>query len=266
MGPTMRRIVEFECEGATLIGSLDDARGNTGLLIVSGGNEIRTGAHRGMAMLAREIADHGFPVFRFDRRGIGDSDGKNGEFRSSGPDLAAAIAAFRAETPVDRIIAFGNCDAATAILLHRSDGIDAAILANIWTIERTDSLPPPAAIKAHYLERLRDPTAWIGLVTGAINLKKLAQGLLRIAQPAAPSSLPQQLADAMAAFPAPFTLLLAERDPTAIAFLAEWRKPAFDRARNRPDVKLRKLNSESHSFAGAADHAVLVETLLGTLA
>ena len=48
----MRELISFPCEGDTLAGTLDDAPGATGLLIVSGGNEIRCGAHRGMALLA----------------------------------------------------------------------------------------------------------------------------------------------------------------------------------------------------------------------
>src|SRR3546814_1492741 len=65
-------------------------------------------------MLSQRIAAAGHPVFRFDRRGIGDSDGSNSGFETSGPDIAAAIAAFRAAAPhVARIAAFGNCDAAS---------------------------------------------------------------------------------------------------------------------------------------------------------
>ena len=52
----MRELVWFPCEGDTLVGTLDDASGSTGLLIVSGGNEIRCGAHRGMASLAGALA------------------------------------------------------------------------------------------------------------------------------------------------------------------------------------------------------------------
>ncbi len=57
------------------MGTLDDAPGTTGLLIVSGGNEVRAGAFAGQARLAAEIAAAGHPVFRFDRRGVGDSTG-----------------------------------------------------------------------------------------------------------------------------------------------------------------------------------------------
>ncbi|MEQ1548805.1 MAG: hydrolase 1, exosortase A system-associated [Chakrabartia sp.] len=262
----MRSILTFDCEGANLAATLDDAAGATGLLIVSGGNEIRIGAHRGMAMLAAEIAAHDYPVFRFDRRGIGDSEGLNGEFTSSSADVNAALSAFRAACPhLKSIIAFGNCDAASALLLHQPRGVNGLVLANIWVIDRSDDLPPPAAIRARYLERLKDPRAWAQLFTGAINLRKLANGLLRIAQPQKPSSLADGVAQGLTAFGGPVTILLAKGDATAIAFADEWKKPAFDGARRRDDIETITLDSASHSFASDEDHAVLLQTLLKAL-
>ena len=129
------------------------------------------GAHRGMTTLAGEIAALGHPVFRFDRRGIGDSEGMNGGFLSCGPDIDAAIAAFRAHCPqLTRIIAFGNCDAASALVLNGPTGLSGLVLANPWVIERINELPTQAAIRVRYGERLSDPKAWIGLFTGAIDL------------------------------------------------------------------------------------------------
>ena len=57
----MRRLITFDSLGATLVGTLDlpDRRPNAGVLIVSGGNEVRHGAHRSMAMLAQELAAAG---------------------------------------------------------------------------------------------------------------------------------------------------------------------------------------------------------------
>ena len=108
-----RRHLTFACEGETLVGTLDDAAGSTGLLLLSGGNEIRSGAFAGQARLAARLAEAGHPVFRFDRRGIGDSTGENRGFQEGGSDLAAALAAFRAERPgLAHIVGFGNCDAA----------------------------------------------------------------------------------------------------------------------------------------------------------
>jgi exosortase A-associated hydrolase 1 len=263
----MRRILSFDCAGVALAATLDDGEGRTGLLIVSGGNEIRIGAHRGMQMLAGEMAALGHPVFRFDRRGIGDSEGMNGGFLSSGPDIDAAIAAFRAHCPqLARIVAFGNCDAASALALNGQTGLSGLVLANPWVVERIDELPAQAAIRARYGERLRDPKAWIGLFTGAINLKKLASGLLRLSRPQPPSSLSGAVAQGIAAFPGPVTILLAARDGTAIAFAAEWEKPGFASARAKSDLSVVRLDSASHSFAGAVDKAALKATLLKALA
>lgn len=261
----MRRPLNFTCEGYALTATLDSADSKTGLLIVSGGNEIRIGAHRGMAKLAGDIAAAGYPVFRFDRRGIGDSEGNNGGFTTSGPDIAAAITAFRDACPkLTRIVAFGNCDAASALLLHRPTGIAAHILTNIWVVEPTDDLPPPAAIRARYSERMKDPKAWIGLFTGAINLRKLVGGLMRIAKPQAPSSLAQDVAAGLAAVVGPVTILLAEQDGTAIAFADAWNGPAFSAARRRSDIEIKKLASASHSFASAGDYAALRDTIIET--
>lgn len=262
----MRRLINFACEGATLAATLDEAAGDAGLLIVSGGNEIRIGAHRGMARLAADIANAGHPVFRFDRRGIGDSEGENGDFGSSGPDIAAAVAAFRSECPhVRRIIAFGNCDGASALLLHRPAGIAGHILSNIWVIERTDDLPPPAAIRARYSEKLKDPKAWIGLFTGAVNLRKLAGGLLRIVKPQPPGGLVHDIAAGLAAVGGPVTILLAAQDGTAIAFADTWNGDVFAKARTRADISVKMIPSASHSFASREDYATLRETIMAVL-
>src|SRR3546814_12236630 len=94
-----------------------------------------------MATLAQRVAAAGHPVFRFDRRGIGDSEGENHGFEGSGPDIAAAIGAFCGAAPhVTRIVAFGNCDAASALLLHQPLAIDALVLANPWTYEAADEI------------------------------------------------------------------------------------------------------------------------------
>ncbi len=263
----MRRLIAFDCTGDTLIGTLDGCvpaeagtqsgppppRGyisTTGLLIVSGGNEIRCGAHRGMALLAADLAERGTPVFRFDRRGIGDSTGENCGFRSSAPDIAAAAAAFRAETGITRLVAFGNCDAASALALFgRAAGVDAVILANPWVIETTDDLPPPAAIRARYADRLRDPAAWRRLLTGGGSPGKLARGLMRIAAPAPPPQ--SDVIEAIAHWGDAASIILATGDATAIAYANA------ARSANHPSPT--RIETTSHSFAGEGES--LIETI-----
>ncbi|HEY0598405.1 hydrolase 1, exosortase A system-associated [Sphingopyxis sp.] len=249
----MRHQLSFACEGAVLAASLDEAADGTGLLIVSGGNEIRSGAHRGMAMLAARLAEAGHPVFRFDRRGIGDSEGTNGGFESSGPDIAAAIAAFRAAAPnMVRIVAFGNCDAASALLLHQPLALDGLIIANPWTYdgaaEETDepALPPASAIRARYLSRLKDPKSLLRLIRGEVDFRKLFRGLSALKAPTpatAPDGLAARIDKAVAGLGAPATILLATGDRTAQAFVENC--PA---ALSR--VPVERLASPSHSFAG----------------
>ena len=236
-----RRHVTFACGGETLVGTLDEAAGSTGLLLVSGGNEIRSGAFAGQGQIAARVAAAGYPVFRFDRRGIGDSTGANAGFLGSGPDLVAALAAFRAEQPgLARVVGFGNCDAASALMLNSGAGCDALVLANPWTIEQDDGALPPAAIRARYAEKLRNPKELLRLATGKVSLGKLAGGIGRaLRSPAPPTSLAQEMHAGLDGFDGPVRLLIAERDRTAQAFLAAW---------DASDDRLARCPGASHAF------------------
>nr|WP_277991122.1 hydrolase 1, exosortase A system-associated [Sphingomonas panni] len=251
-------MVTFPCAGETLAGTLDVASGTTGLLIVSGGNELRIGAHRGQALLAAAIAAAGYPVLRFDRRGIGDSTGRNDGFRSSAPDIAAAAAALREQTGITRMVAFGNCDAATALaLFHAQARIDRLVLANPWIVEPSGDLPPPAAIRATYAAHLSSPAEWKRLLTGGVNFRRLARGLATLAR-----RRPRQT-DLTRAFTAglssgtPTDILLATRDHTAVAFLDAWHL--------RHLTALHHRDSDSHSFARPGDADWLRDRLLDAL-
>jgi exosortase A-associated hydrolase 1 len=218
----VRRHLAFACGADRLVGTLDEADGRTGLLLVTGGNELRSGAWSGQAQFAARIAAKGYPVFRFDRRGCGDSEGKNAEFRSSGPDIAAALAAFRAECPgLTRIAAMGNCDAASALMLARGAGCDALILSNPWTFENDGAAEaPPEAVRSHYRRRLADPAAIKRLLTGQVALGQLVRSLFAAARPASPpSTLAQDMLAGLAEFTGPAVILIAERDRTGQAFL-----------------------------------------------
>jgi len=260
----MARLIQFACEGVTLVGSLDEASGSTGLLIVSGGSEIRSGAHGGMASLAHRIAARGIPVFRYDRRGVGDSDGDDRGFAESLPDMAAALAAFRSHCPeLDSIVAFGNCDAATALALHhRVLGIDALILANPWVVEPSGDMPPPAAIRRRYRDKLLSVAGWRQLLSLNVDVAKIFKGLRR-ASVAGVTELAHRMAKALVTSQAPLTVVLAEGDATAIAFEDAWKTPLFDRPRGHAHVF--RIPSRSHSFARAEDEERLYGAVLEAL-
>lgn len=272
MGSDMRRTLTFTTQGATCAATLDEADGAHGLLIVSGGNEIRCGAHRGMARLAARVVETGHPVLRFDRRGIGDSEGENRGFEHSAEDIAAALALFRRECPhLKSITAFGNCDAATALILHhQEDGPDALLLANPWTIDAvtegpepdTPAIPSAEAIRARYARKLRDPREWLRLLRGGVDLRKLWRGVKAASGPKPPSLLAERVRQALERIDAPVTILIARRDSTAMAFMTHW-TTTIDT--DRDNFRLESIDSTSHGFADADARAWLEARVLAAL-
>ena len=259
----MRRSVTFACGSDMLVGTLDLAAGSTGLLIVTGGNEVRSGAFGGQAKLAARIAAAGHPVFRFDRRGVGDSEGENIGFRNSGNDIAAALEAFRSLAPnLERVVAFGNCDAAAALMLTSGAGTDGLALSNPWTIETETpdtptAPPPPAVLRARYLRKLTNPREIMRLLKGGVDLTKLAKGLSHALRPPPPSSgLVQDMAAGLAAFTGPVAILLATADRTAQLFEAAW---------HPSDPRIRRCQGAGHAYAEPAHMAWLEAQLLQCL-
>lgn len=282
----MRRTLSFSVEGAMLAATLDtpdDNDATTAILIVTGGNEVRAGAHRGQAELAARLAKAGIASLRFDRRGVGDSEGDNAGFEGSRDDIAGALAALRAQCPsVTRVVGWGNCDAASALLLHQPLNIDALVLGNPWVIEGADEdalaeadddtapdatpLPSPAAIRARYIARLKHPAEWLRLLRGGVDLRKLVRGLKAASArpPSAPvdaGSLPARVLTALERVEQPTTILIAQGDRTAQAFVEHWDAGNAQAVRQRPTITVLRRNTPSHSFAGA-DGDWLFETLV----
>lgn len=254
-----RMPLTFECQGRRCGATLDNAAGSTGLLIVTGGNEIRAGTFNGQARLAAFLAHAGYPVFRFDRRGIGDSDGENRGFRKSRKDIAAALAAFRVIAPhVQRVVGFGNCDAASAIMLASGEGFDALVLSNPWTIEdNEDATPSPSAIRSRYLSKLRNPREVARLLSGGVNLSKLVRGLATAAQPGnAPTGLAAELRESISPFTGRVDILLAGRDRTAQVFAERW---------TSTDYPIQTCTDADHSYSDPAAQEWLRQRLLEAL-
>lgn len=258
-----RRHITFPCHGAQLVGTIDEApdqsRAETGLLLVTGGNEVRSGAWNGQAQFAARIASGGFPVLRFDRRGVGDSEGENKGFRASAPDIAAALAAFRQQCPqLSRVIGLGNCDAAAALMLAGGSGLDALVLSNPWTIDDDGEDAPAEVVRDHYRRRLADPAAIRRLLTGKVSLRKLAGSLLAAIRPAPkrPAGLAAEIAEGIAGFQGPVRFLVAGRDRTGLAFLAKW---------NKADPRIRICPEATHSYVEPHARDWLVEQVLEVL-
>ncbi len=254
----MRCHFAFPCGPDTLVGTLDmeAATGSTGVLLISGGREVRAGSWGGQAQIAALLAAAGVPVFRYDRRGVGESEGSDPGFQHTREDIAAALAAFRAAVPMlRRVIAFGNCDAAAALMLHAAElGLEGLVLANPWTLEHDESeAAPSAALRQRYLAKLANPREVLRLLTGGVNLARLARGLRQAASAPVKSSLVDTMAANLARFSGPVTILLASGDRTAQMFEAVWPKS---------NQRIQRHASSGHSFAGEDAQSWLTEHLL----
>lgn len=156
--------VAFEVDGEALIGIVhvpEQAASRGVLAIVAGGPQYRAGCCRQLVQMARALASQGIPVMRFDYRGLGDASGGFRGFRDIGPDLAAAIDAFVANTTgLKEIVLWGGCDAASAAMIHGPNFpiVTGMILGNPFV--HSEQTAAKAVVKHYYLRRIRDKAFW----------------------------------------------------------------------------------------------------------
>jgi exosortase A-associated hydrolase 1 len=258
----MRRLLSFDCEGAELAASLDEAGGTTGLLLVTGGSQTRVGSHRMYEGLSKSLCERNFSCFRFDRRGVGDSSGDDPGFRGSEPDLVAAANAFRNACPkLERVYGFGLCDGGSALAMFgKAAGLNGVILVNPWLVETQPDEPAPAAIRAHYRKRLLSLEGWKKILSGAVDYRKLLKGL-RKASTDRGSPLARDIAAALRAAGLRAWLILAEEDSTAIAAVQELKAAAYDGLIEGREI----VKTNSHTFARPGDEAALLAATVRTL-
>jgi exosortase A-associated hydrolase 1 len=263
----MRRLLTFTCEGSQLGASLDEGEGRTGVLVVTGGSQTRIGSHRMFERLAKSLAQNGYSSLRFDRRGVGDSEGEDPDFRGNGADIAAAAAGLREHCPhIDRIIGFGLCDGATSLgLFGAAAGLAGLILVNPWLVEAEAGAPPPAAIRHHYRQRLMSIDGWKRLLGGSVSYDKLFRGLLKVAAPQPPSSLAADVGEALRRAALPIELILARHDATAVAAAHVWNSTAFARHFGTFERHVTQVETDSHTFARPGDPEALAAAVLTAL-
>ncbi|WP_219137075.1 hydrolase 1, exosortase A system-associated [Janthinobacterium sp. UMAB-60] len=162
--------------------SLPAAPGSRGILIVTGGPQYRVGSHRQFVLLARALAAQGWPVLRFDLRGMGDSEGSARDYRAAGPDIAGALAQFFVAVPSLREVAlWGLCDGATAAACHapRDARVNALILLNPWV--RSSAGLARATLRHYYLPRLLQGAFWRKLASGGVRMGASLASLRQVA-------------------------------------------------------------------------------------
>jgi exosortase A-associated hydrolase 1/exosortase A-associated hydrolase 2 len=194
-----------------------------GLIIVVGGPQVRTGAHRLFTQLARHAADAGFPSLRFDLRGMGDSTGTATPFDNNSPELSAAIDALIERCPsVQRVALLGLCDGASSALLY-SEQQDARVagllLLNPWA--HSANLAAQTRLRHHYPRRFLERDFWQKLARGRINwqgLRSMWRDWRAARQEQAQPEFLRRMEDCWFSFPGSVRVFLSQHDYTAREF------------------------------------------------
>ncbi len=230
-----------------------------GVLVVVGGPQYRVGSHRQFVQLARHLAAHGYPVLRFDVRGMGDSPGEVRGFEDLHDDIAAGIDGLLQAVPAVRsVVLWGLCDGAAASLLYLHQRADPRVaglcLLNPWA--RSPQGLARTQIRHYYAARLLQAAFWRKLLRGGVGLRalrdlagNLRQASAERAKPAS-STFQQRMAAAWRAFPGRILLLLSAQDMTAQEFTDHARTdPAWAGLLARPHVQRAMLEQADHTLS-----------------
>lgn len=266
------RTVVFPCNGERLIGVLHapDPTAERGVLIIVGGPQTRVGSHRQFLLLARWLAARGFPVLRFDYRGMGDSGGEAIGFERVEDDIAAALDAFFEEAAgLREVVLWGLCDAASAAMMYarRDPRVKGLVLANPWI--RSESGMARAYLRHYYLSRLADKEYWAKLFSGKFDFVASLRSLLDLIRKALPGRhpltasggperqeagaslpFPERMRRGLEGFQGPVLMILSGDDLTAaefkdtIAASRLWR-----RLIGGPNVTRRDCPEANHTFS-----------------
>ncbi|MGK5065125.1 hydrolase 1, exosortase A system-associated [Janthinobacterium sp. LB3P112] len=240
--------------------SLPDVPSPRGVLIVTGGPQYRVGSHRQFVLLARALAAQGWPVLRFDLRGMGDSEGSARDYRAAGPDIAGALAQFFDAVPSLREVAlWGLCDGATAAACHApSDArVNALILLNPWV--RSSAGLARATLRHYYLPRLLQGAFWRKLTSGGLQLGTSLASLRQVVTATQKGATQEDdtpapaLLRALAQFQGKVLLILSGDDLGAREWQALFDGDAAWRAvAARAQWTQAQVDGANHTFASAA--------------
>ena len=276
---TEERALQFDCAGERLLAVLSQPpaerpRRRTGVLVVVGGPQVRVGSHRQFVHLARHLAGHGWPVLRFDVRGMGDSSGALHDFEQISPDIGAAIDGLCAEAGVQQVVLWGLCDGASASLLYLHERPDTRVaglcLLNPWV--RSETSLARTQVRHYYRRRLLEADFWRKLLRGGVRLaavKGLASNVRAARQrpAAAAANFQTRMASAWRAFGGPIQLVLSGDDHTAREFLEyTGTDPAWAGLLERPLVQCTKFPGADHTFSSIADQRALESSVTTWLA
>lgn len=224
--------ISIDCGGDELLGIITESGETTdiGVVIVVGGPQYRIGSHRQFVLLARALGHSGYSCLRFDHRGIGDSEGDTRSFEQLDADIGSAINALFAHVPsVNRVVLWGLCDAASAILLYwqanRDPRIASMVLLNPWV--RAEQTLAQTRVRHYYGQRLLQGDFWRKLLSGGLELRNSAKEFLdqvksafivKRATQEHSDPFQNKVRQALEAFPGELLVVLSGEDYTAKEF------------------------------------------------
>lgn len=273
--------VSFVCQQESLVGILAvpaAATGSVGVVVIVGGPQYRAGSHRQFVLLSRALAAAGYPVLRFDYRGMGDSTGEKRNFSDVSPDVAAAIDAMQSALPtVKKVALWGLCDGASAALLYCRETNDARVsgqcLLNPWV--RSEATLARTQVKHYYSQRLMQKEFWLKLLRGEVALaalsgfaKKIRMSASRSRQSALQEQpFQQRMAVAWQRFPGEILLILSGEDYTAKEFIEYTRGDAdWKNCLRRASLLRQDVPGVDHTFSGATSRRLAEDLTIDWLA
>lgn len=264
------------CEGAQLMAVLHQPAQLTrsvGVVIIVGGPQYRVGSHRQFLLLARALAAAGYPVLRFDYRGMGDSEGELRGFEHVGSDVRCAIDALFARVPqLRQVVLWGLCDGASAACFYAASDarVRALVLLNPWV--RGQQTLARSLLFNYYVARLFNRRAWRELLGKRAKLSTALKSVLGTARQALTSTqatpakrdggsaavtssapLLPRVASGLEKFTGEVLLVIAGADLTGAEFvqgIAQHR--GLRRRLARPNVTRKVLEAADHTFSSRA--------------
>jgi exosortase A-associated hydrolase 1 len=253
-----QRALRFYCSGSSLVGVVDIPERSTGrgVLLLADSEQYRVGSHRQFTLLSRLLAKLGVPVMRFDRRGMGDSEGEPHSFDAIEDDIRAAMKEFFIQAPQMKetvIIGLGDAALAAALYAPLDERVCALVLLNPLPGQAIDAMEP---LRHHYLARLGEVAFWkkvargqLDLASGAATLRQNWRQAIRKQR----NELPRRIAASLSGFDGQLLLVLGGEDLAARHF-------ARVLARHHARFRCVEVAQADHAFASGAWRAEVAET------
>ncbi|MFL6675167.1 MAG: hydrolase 1, exosortase A system-associated [Massilia sp.] len=210
-----QRALRFNCNGSSLVGIVDvpERPLQRGLLLLADGPQYRVGGHRQFTLLSRALAVRGIPVMRFDRRGMGDSEGEPRAFDAIADDVGAALREFFVHMPdMKEVVILGLGDAAAAAALYAPHDSRVSGLVLLNPQMRRLGGDVQRSLGHHYLARLGEVAFWKKVASGQVDFAALRRDV-RSARRERRGALPRRLAGSLAGFSGQVLVVLGGADP-----------------------------------------------------